>query len=125
MDGRKYDVGKQKRVSARVQRILKKREPQIIESTKRCMILKGHHTSETITDVLQDFGKLLKPNCVVLDRKNEILPFEDSNSIEFLSQKNDTSLFILGSHTKKRPNNLVMVKFFFLVHIRIFIAQVC
>jgi hypothetical protein len=41
--------------------------------------------------------------------RNEILPFEDANSIEFLCGKNDTSLFALGNHTKKRPHNLVLV----------------
>ena len=31
---------------------------------------------------------------------------QNSVSIEFLSQKNDASLWALGSHSKKRPHNL-------------------
>lgn len=93
----------------RVNRILKKLEPQLVENTKRALIIKGTHTSQSIIDVLKDFSKLLKPNCKVLGRKNEITPFEDCNSLEFLATKNDCSLFIVGSHSKKRTNNLIMV----------------
>ena len=90
-------------------RILKKLEPQLVENTKRALIIKGMHTSQSIVDVLKDFSKLLKPNCKVLGRKNELIPFDDGNSLEFLATKNDCSLFIVGSHSKKRTNNLVMV----------------
>ena len=31
---------------------------------------------------------------------------QNSVSVEFLSQKNDASLWALGSHSKKRPHNL-------------------
>jgi hypothetical protein len=100
---------KPKKRSARVERILKKREPQLVEGPKNALIMKGHKTSQTITDVLRDLGKLTKPHNKLLSRKNEILPFEDANSIEFLAPKNDCSLFALGSHSKKRPNNLTLV----------------
>lgn len=93
----------------RVNRLLKKLEPQLVENTKRALIVKGTHTSQSIIDVLKDFSQLLKPNCKVLGRKNEITPFEDANSLEFLTTKNDCSLFVVGSHSKKRVNNLIMV----------------
>lgn len=53
-------------------------------------------------------ARLSKPHCHILSKKNEIIPFEDVTSLEFLCQKNDCSLFALGSHSKKRPNNLVL-----------------
>ncbi|XP_053566837.1 ribosome production factor 2 homolog isoform X2 [Bombina bombina] len=34
-------------------------------------------------------------------------PFEDQTSLEFFSKKSDCSLFLFGSHNKKRPNNLI------------------
>jgi hypothetical protein len=116
MDGNQLEVGKQKKTSARVHRILKKRDPQLIESTKRCVVMKGHKTNQMVNEILQDFTKLLKPNCVSLIRKNEILPFEDVNSLEFLMQKNNCSCFLLGSHTKKRPCNIIMVRIILLIH---------
>lgn len=39
-------------------------------------------------------------------------PFEDQSSIEFFSSKNDCSLLAYGSHQKKRPNNLILGRFF-------------
>ncbi len=79
------------------------------EKTKRTLIVKGKHTCQVINDVLLDLTMLSKPNNKILNKKNELLPFEDANSIEFLNQKNDCSLFALGSHSKKRPNNLILV----------------
>lgn len=37
-------------------------------------------------------------------------PFEDETAIEFFSNKSDASLFMYGSHSKKRPHNLVIGK---------------
>ena len=48
-------------------------------------------------------------------RKNDdVRPFEaggDTN-LEHFSQKTDSSLFALGNHSKKRPHNLVLGRFF-------------
>ncbi len=48
----------------------------------------------------------------MLPRLNPVLPFEDQSSLEFLAEKNDASLMLVGSHSKKRPHNLVMARFF-------------
>lgn len=79
-----------------------------MENTKQVLIFKGIHTSQCINDVLKEISQLSKPNCRVLNRKNEIFPLEDASSVEFLATKNNCSLFLMGSHSKKRPNNLVM-----------------
>jgi hypothetical protein len=44
-----------------------------------------------------------------MQKKNEIHPFDDAGSLEFLAAKNECSLFTFGSNSKKRPNNLVFV----------------
>ena len=56
--------------------------------------------------------RLKKPNGKLLTKKNDIRPFEDINSLEFFSKKNDCSLFMVGSHSKKRPQNLILGRFF-------------
>ena len=32
--------------------------------------------------------------------------------MNFFCEKNDTSLFVVGSHSKKRPNNLTFIRMF-------------
>ena len=49
---------------------------------------------------------------IKLSRKNKMLPFEDEQPLEFLAHKNDASLFMFGSHNKKRPHNIVMGRLF-------------
>jgi len=49
---------------------------------------------------------------VHLRRHNAVHPFEDATPMEFLSQKNDASLFAFGTHSKKRPHNLVFGRMF-------------
>jgi len=97
---------------ARVERILKKKEPQLVEGARHTLILKGHKSSQIVNDVLKNISALQKPYSKVLSRKNEILPFEDINSLEFLATKNDCSIFALGSHSKKRPHNLILGRLF-------------
>lgn len=100
---------KKPRRKARVERLLKKREPLLVENTKKSLFIRGHRTSQITNDTLKDLAMLCKPHSKALQRKNEILPFEDCKSIEFLSEKNDCSLFAFASHTKKRPHNLILV----------------
>ena len=57
-------------------------------------------------------ARLLKPNVKTFSKKNDIHPFDDCNSLEFLCGRNDCSLFIIGSHSKKRPSNLIMGRMF-------------
>lgn len=44
----------------------------------------------------------------MLSQKNDILPFEDATFLEQAGRKRDANFFIFGSHTKKRPNNLII-----------------
>lgn len=55
---------------------------------------------------------LKKPDAKRFSKKNEVRPFEDASTLEFFSEKNDTSLMVFSSHNKKRPNTLVFSRFF-------------
>ncbi|KAJ3185643.1 rRNA-binding ribosome biosynthesis protein rpf2 [Geranomyces variabilis] len=93
-------------------RALKKREPQLIEGAKPAVFMKGTNTSQLVTSVFRDLYALKRPDAVLLSKRNEVRPFEDPHSLEFFSQKNDAALFVLASHSKKRPHNLVFARMF-------------
>lgn len=90
------------------------RSSKLQENVKTAMFIKGPSTSQFMTDVMTEFFDLKKPEAVWYKRKesNAILPFEDASTIEFYSNRSDASLFMFGSHTKKRPNNLVVGRTF-------------
>ena len=44
----------------------------------------------------------------MMKQKNDILPFEDITPIEKFAFKYDASLFMIATHNKKRPHNLIM-----------------
>lgn len=56
--------------------------------------------------------QLKKPDALSFSKSNSIHPFENSDSLAFWSKKNDASLFLVGLHSKKRPNNLVFARTF-------------
>jgi len=55
---------------------------------------------------------LKRPNAISFSKKNVIRPFEDTSSLEFWSQKNDASMFVVGQSTKKRPDGLTIIRMF-------------
>ncbi|XP_076872788.1 ribosome production factor 2 homolog [Brachyhypopomus gauderio] len=96
----------------RSKRFLQNRESKLVENCKNAMIIKGGNTSELVTQALKDIYALKKPNAVLYKKKNIMRPFEDATSLEFFSKKSDCSLFLFGSHNKKRPNNLIFGRMF-------------
>ena len=113
----------------RAERYLLKREPKVIENVKSAMFVKGPKTSEIINKVLHNLvhssvqlrflatNRLLqymlkKPEAIMLQKHNQKRPFEEESEINFLSDKNDCSLFAYGTHSKKRPHNLILGRCF-------------
>ncbi|XP_059153236.1 ribosome production factor 2 homolog [Physella acuta] len=93
-------------------RALEKKEPKIVENTKNTLFFKGGNTSQTVTRVLKEWHTLKKPHATMFSKKNATRPFEDQSSIEFFTNKADSSLFMFGSHSKKRPHNIVIGRLF-------------
>lgn len=97
--------------SRRAKRELLKHTPKIVENGKKTLILHGTKTSAMLNSVLADIHHLKRDNAVKYSKKNDnIRPFESGGetSLEFFSLKTDCSLIVYGSHSKKRPNNLVL-----------------
>ncbi|KAI9086256.1 hypothetical protein K1719_031710 [Acacia pycnantha] len=92
-------------------RELEKRAPKLVESGKKTLILHGTKTSSVLKAVLSEIYHLKKESSIKYSRKNDnVKPFESGGetSLEFFSLKTDCSIFVYGSHSKKRPNNLVI-----------------
>ncbi|KAK8970965.1 hypothetical protein KSP40_PGU021779 [Platanthera guangdongensis] len=95
----------------KAKRALEKRAPKLVENAKKTLILHGTKTSNVLNAVLAQIYHLKKGLAVKFSRRNDkIQPFEitGQTSLEFFSLKTDCSLFVFGSHSKKRPNNLIL-----------------
>lgn len=101
--------------TGRARRELEKRAPKLVETEKKTLILHGTKTSHVLNALLTEIYHLKKENSIRYTRKNDsIRPFEagGETSLEFFSQKTDCGLFVFGSHSKKRPDNLVIGRFY-------------
>ena len=64
---------------------------------------------------MADLGTLKRGECLKLTRKNDdVLPFEAEGAarLEALSRRADAGLFVVGSHSKKRPHTLTLGRVF-------------
>ncbi|KAI3332142.1 ribosome biogenesis protein RPF2 [Xylariaceae sp. AK1471] len=98
--------------NARSKRALEKKAPKIIENPKSTLFLRGTTCSQIVQDALADLHSLRQPLAKKFSKKNDIHPFEDPASLIFFSEKNDTSLLVFGSSSKKRPNTLTFARTF-------------
>jgi len=99
--------------NARTAKIIKSREPQLIEGRKRVLLLHGTKCPDPIRNVLRTITTLTKPNAVQLNKKNEnIHPFENAESLEFLAGKNECAVVVFASSSKKRPNCVHLLRIF-------------
>ena len=72
--------------NARTARIVKAREPQLLESRKQVLLLHGTKCPPAVNTVIKTISTLTKPHSIVLNKKNEnIHPFESTESLEFLA----------------------------------------
>ncbi len=63
MSSTKVSKGASRRITPkepkmRVKRLLAERDPKIIENTKKTLLLKGSHSSQTMNDLLQNMVRL-------------------------------------------------------------------
>jgi len=98
--------------NARSKRALDKKAPKSIENPKTALFLRGTACSQVTQDALTDLYSLRRPLAQKFTKKNEIHPFEDASSLEFFSEKNDASILVFGSSSKKRPHSLTLVRTF-------------
>ena len=84
-------------------------------SPSSSFFLSKQKTHPLIQDVMADLGTLKRGECLKLTRKNDdVLPFEAEGAarLEALARKADAGLFVVGSHSKKRPHTLTLGRVF-------------
>ncbi|VDM95323.1 unnamed protein product [Thelazia callipaeda] len=92
----------------RGKRFLEERQPKVVENEKKALLIRGGKTSKTVSDALADLYALKKPTAICYKRRNPIHPFDNDVELENFTLKNDASLFLFGSNSKKHPNSLIM-----------------
>lgn len=98
--------------SARSKRAMEQANSKIVENVKNALFVPGTTSNKALHDICVDLSALKKPYIKRFTKKNAILPFEDASSVEFLSEKNDSSIIVLSTSNKKRPNNLTVIRTF-------------
>ena len=102
-----------KKAKRKATKLLEDRKPKVIENPKRSLILSGRKVNKDLKTLLQDLHRLRTPFSVNFTQEtHDLLPFEEVQPIEKLVKSEDTSLFLIGSHQKKRPNNIIMGRCF-------------
>lgn len=61
---------------------------------------------------MKDLYDLKKPDAFKMQRKNDVTVFENPTPVEQFCRKHETPLFLMGSNTKKRPDNIVLGRMF-------------
>ncbi|KXS18622.1 Brix-domain-containing protein [Gonapodya prolifera JEL478] len=98
--------------TARGRRILDDRAPKLVENTKKCVFVRGSTTSLAVTEALRDFYLLKKPHAIHLPRRHAIHPFDDLAPLHDMCRKHDSSLALVATHSKKRPDGLTFARLF-------------
>ena len=78
------------------------------EGPKRALFLQGRRSSDKLRRLTKDLFDIKKPDAQLLNKKNDITIFEDATPVERFCRKFETPLFVMSSHSKKRPDNLVI-----------------
>lgn len=98
--------------NARSKRALEKKEAKLVENVKKAIFIPGQTSNKLLHDVMIDLSAMKKPDIKRFNKKNDVRPFEDASALEFFSEKNDCSLMVLSTNSKKRRNNLTFVRTF-------------
>lgn len=109
MDLKSKDIKKGK--SHKGRKILDQRAPQLIENPKKAIFIKGNKASAVVNSLMTELHILRGPeerSRIFMNKSHDIHPFDNIGPLEQMASKQDCSLFCLGSHQKKRPDNIVI-----------------
>jgi ribosome production factor 2 len=92
-------------------RIMRKREPQLVEDPKTALIMRGNSSNDVML-FLRDLHTIRNPLSTLFSRKHPEHPFEDVSRLESTCSKQGHNLFVFGSSSKKRPFRIIFGRLF-------------
>lgn len=108
---KKYKLKQAKTHKGRL--VIDSKLPKLIEDPKKAIFLNTENASELTRIALVEFYLSRKTFSLRLNKKNKVESvFENTSSVEYFSEKNDASLFMYTSDTKKKPMNICMGSLF-------------
>jgi len=92
--------------NARSKRAAKRRQPLVNENVKHAMFVKGHKTSQIVTEVLNDLHALKKPDALKYNKKRVIANMDLLMMYLRLNffLRNQTALFLPMDLTAKKDH---------------------
>lgn len=103
---------KRKAKTLKGRKFLKRKEPQLIEGPRNTLFLRGTKTSETVSKLMHELYIFKKSQSLALSKRYDFKPFESASLLENLCTKNIAPLFMFGSNSKKKPDNLIVGRVF-------------
>lgn len=105
-------IGKRAPKTTKGRRIVKRREPQAVETAKTALLMAGNRISYQMQMLMRDLHRIRSPLSALFSRKHDLHPFEDVQRVEALCQNYGHGLFVFGSSSKKRPSRLIFGRLF-------------
>lgn len=101
---------KSKPKSHKVKKLIERKEKILQKDPKHSLFIRGNKLSLPVKKAMHELDKMrdmFLTKCL-LQKPNNILPFEDTSYIEHVAEQYDCGFVCFGSHNKKRPNNMII-----------------
>mmetsp|Transcript_25047 Transcript_25047/g.27769 ORF Transcript_25047/g.27769 Transcript_25047/m.27769 type:complete len:229 (+) Transcript_25047:3-689(+) len=101
---------KTKPKSKKAKKIIERKEYILQNDPKHSLFIRGNNISQQTKQAMLELHKMrdLHISQCLLQKKNNIQPFEDASYIEHVADRHDAGFILFGSHNKKRPNNMIV-----------------
>lgn len=96
--------------SHKAKKLIEKKESILMNDPKHSVFMKGNKCAQMVTNTMRELHKMrdMFISKCLLQKKNDIIPFEDVSAIERIADRHDAAFVCFGSHNKKRPNNMIL-----------------
>jgi ribosome production factor 2 len=93
----------------KVKKLIERKEEILQNDPKHSVFMRGNNCSLNTQNAMRELHKMrdIHISKCLLQKKNEIYPFEDAGRLERAADRHDAGFIVFGSHNKKRPNNMI------------------